>query len=148
MRRARAAGAAVAVALLAGCVPGREIRVELDGAAARVRLLNIDAPEEPREGAGGECLARQATDALAALLPRGTEVLLVYDEVRFDQYGRLLAGVFVGDRLVNAELARQGLVRPVVFDGNVRFLRAVEEGLAEAEEAGVGMFDPAANCPF
>ncbi len=127
---------------------GDTIRVALDGESTRVRLLNVDAPEEPRDGEPGECLAGDATGYLEVLLPPGTEVRLVQDEVTHDQYGRLLAGVYADGTLVNAELARAGLVRPVVFDGNTRFLPAVEEALDEAEDAGIGMFDPRANCPF
>lgn len=127
---------------------GDTIRVTLDGESTRVRLLNIDAPEEPRDGEPGECLAGDATAVLEGLLPPGTEVVLVQDEVTHDQYGRLLAGVYANGRLVNAEIARAGLARPVVFDGNTRFLHAVEEALDEAEDAGLGMFDPRANCPF
>lgn len=126
---------------------GDTIRVTLDGESTRVRLLNIDAPEEPRDGEPGECLAGDATGFLEVLLPPGTEVRLVQDEVPYDQYGRLLAGVYADGTLVNAELARAGLVRPVVFDGNTRFLPAVEEALDEAEDAGLGMFDPRAECP-
>ncbi|MGM0385684.1 MAG: thermonuclease family protein [Actinomycetota bacterium] len=127
---------------------GDTIRVTLDGESTRVRLLNIDAPEEPRDGEPGECLAGDATGFLEVLLPPGSEVALVHDEVRYDQYGRLLAGVYADGMLVNAELARAGLVRPVVFDGNTRFLAEVEDALEEAEDAGLGMFDPRANCPF
>jgi len=127
---------------------GDTIRVTLDGESTRVRLLNIDAPEEPRDGKPGECLAGEATALLADLLPEGSAVTLAYDDVRLDQYGRTLAGVYVGGVLVNAELARAGLVRSVVFDGNVRFLDEVEAALGEAEDAGAGMFDEAANCPF
>lgn len=127
---------------------GDTIRVALDGETTRVRLLNIDAPEVPRDGEPGECLAGDATALLEVLLPQGTAVTLVHDDVRYDQYGRLLAGVYADGRLVNAELARAGLVRPVVFDGNTRFLGAVEDALAEAEDAELGMFDSRAGCPF
>ncbi|NLI19026.1 MAG: hypothetical protein GX427_09490 [Actinomycetales bacterium] len=158
----------LAAAALAGCTPttggavpddgeravvewvydGDTIRVDLAGESTRVRLLNVDAPEEPRDGQPGECLAAEATALLINLLPEGGEVVLVYDDVERDRYGRLLAGVYADGVLVNAELARAGLARPVVFDGNVRFLDEVEDALAEAEAAGVGMFDPAADCPF
>lgn len=126
---------------------GDTIRVTLDGEDTRVRLLNIDAPEEPRDGEPGECLAGDATAFLEVLLPRGTRVTLVQDDVSHDRYGRLLAGVYADGLLVNAELARAGLVRPVVFDGNTRFLGAVEDALAEARDSRLGMFDPRANCP-
>lgn len=162
------AAIALAALLLAGCTPtisgeaqpegevavvewvydGDTIRVDLVGESTRVRLLNVDAPEEPREGQPGECLAAEATALLIDLLPEGGEVVLVYDDVERDRYGRLLAGVYADGVLVNAELARAGLARPVVFDGNVRFLAEVEDALAEAEDAGAGMFDPAADCPF
>src|SRR3990172_5325406 len=75
----------------------------------KVRLLGIDAPELEREGRPADFLAHKAKAELARLV-QGRQVRLEYDQLRYDQYGRLLAYLFLPDGLnVNAELVRQGL---------------------------------------
>ena len=78
---------------------------------ARVRLLGIDAPEMEREGRPAEFQSHQAKAYLAQLV-EGKEVRLEYGPLRYDQYGRLLAHVFLADNtLVEAALLRHGLAR-------------------------------------
>ena len=94
---------------------------------ARVRLLQIDAPES-----GEECFAGAATHALVRLAPPGTRVVLETDPAldRRDRYGRLLRYVHVGGVNVNVELVRRGAATPYFYDGDrgryaQRFLDAV-----------------------
>ncbi|WP_394941211.1 thermonuclease family protein [Psychromicrobium sp. YIM B11713] len=66
------------------------------GTQHTVRLLGIDAPEMNfGKGAPPECGAQAATDHLVELLPKGTEVIITYDQSpgvdRTDRYGRSLA---------------------------------------------------------
>jgi micrococcal nuclease len=42
------------------------------------------------------------------------------DVEQYDRYGRLLAYVYVGDTMVNAELVRQGYARVATFPPNVK----------------------------
>jgi len=74
----------------------------------RVRLIGVNTPETvkpdtPPEPWGAE--ASQFTRDFVA----GGEVRLEYDDERLDQFGRTLAFVWVGDRLLNEELLRAGL---------------------------------------
>lgn len=144
------------VGLTAGCGPaeptaavvsehvdGDTVDVEIDGETERIRLLNIDAPEiaEP------ECLAPEASEFLASLIPVGTQVVLEYDVERTDRYNRTLAGIFTVDgTFVNAEVARAGLAIAVVFGENDRFLPEVEQAQAEAQAAGRGMYSAEVDC--
>lgn len=127
-------------------VDGDTIQVELDGDELRVRLLNIDAPEKDGPYTEAECLGQTSGDHLASLLPVGTEVRLVEDQETQDQYGRYLAGVYLDDVLVNAQMAREGLAEPVLFEPNDRFYAEVVAAGEEARTAGRGLFDPADIC--
>ncbi|MGC5583389.1 thermonuclease family protein [Ornithinimicrobium sp. W1665] len=129
-------------------VDGDTLDVVRDGETVRVRLLNVDTPETKHPGRAVECLGPEATAFLADRLPVGTEVELEYDQDRTDRYGRDLAGVFLDDSLVNAEIARAGLGVPVYFAPNDLFLDEVEAALEEAQAAGRGMYDPAQECTF
>lgn len=83
---------------------------------ARVRLLGIDTPEVFVPGGSG---ARKETpdrwgpeaSAFAKQFVAGGRVRLEFDGARQDQYGRYLAYVWVGDKMLNEELLRQGLAR-------------------------------------
>jgi micrococcal nuclease len=97
----------------------------------RVRLLLIDTPEIAQAPFGNE-----AREALAALLPLGSDVTLQIDVDPEDQFERTLAYVVLPDgRIANEELLRQGFAVVYVFPPNVaqveRF-RAAAEGAREA----------------
>jgi len=127
-------------ATVTAVVDGDTIDVELGGEEQRVRLLNVDTPEVD------ECLHEQATAFLAERIPPGTEVDLELDEEHHDKYDRLLAGVFEGEQLVNAEIARQGLGVAMLIEPNDRFYDDVLSAQEEAEADGLGLFSPDVAC--
>jgi len=78
---------------------GDTVTVRIDGERRRVRLHQIDAPEHDQPGAAA------ARRALAGKVD-GQYVRLRVATV--DDYGRLVAGVFLGERDINRELVREG----------------------------------------
>src|SRR5699024_3706324 len=127
-------------------VDGDTIDVEYDGKEARVRLLNIDTPETVDPDVDPQCMGPEATQFLKELLPVGTEVELQGCEELHDQYGRYLAGVYLDETLVNAQIARAGLAVPVLYEPNDRFYDEVVAAHQEARAAERGLYDPDAPC--
>ena len=127
-------------------VDGDTVKVDLDGAETTVQLLNVDAPETRHPNQGVGCLGPEASAFVARLLPPGARVELEYDGDKLDRYGRTLAGVWLEDELVNAEIARAGLASPVQYNGQVKFLDAVERAAQEAERSGVGAYADGVSC--
>ncbi|OGK64525.1 hypothetical protein A2313_04735 [Candidatus Roizmanbacteria bacterium RIFOXYB2_FULL_41_10] len=74
--------------------------IELDN-GERVRYLGVDTPEI------GECYATAAI-SLNRQLVLNKQVHLQTDANKLDQYGRILAYVFVSKIMINQELLRQG----------------------------------------
>lgn len=112
---------------VARVVDGDTVEVRTGDHTETVRLLNIDAPEI------GDCLQQEAADHLRSLLPTGTQVVLEHDVERTDRYGRTLAGVVrIDGMLVNAEMARAGLVGVIAIGQNVRFYSQVSSAALEA----------------
>jgi endonuclease YncB( thermonuclease family) len=123
---------------------------------ARVRLLQIDAPEL----GSGECYSRRAAGVLRSLVPAGTRVRLHADRRldRVDRYGRLLRYVFRHELNVNIALVRRGAAT-VWFYGGVRGryarrllaaarrARAQKRGLWGACRARRDPYRPAATWP-
>jgi micrococcal nuclease len=104
----------------------------------RIRLVQIDAPEDP-----AECFGRAATRVLVRLAPRGTAVRLVADPAldERDAHGRLLRYVFAGGRNVNLALVRAGAAAPFFFRGaRGRYAGALLEEAREARASGRGLW--------
>lgn len=120
-------------------VDGDTIVVERDSQETRVRLLNIDAPEQ------GECLHDEATARLSELIPPGTRVTLEYDKERQDRYGRDLAGVFT-DVFINEQLLIDGYARAVTYQPNTKFTQRAEAAETVAKAAGAGMHGVGVEC--
>lgn len=127
-------------------VDGDTIDVTIDGQDRRVRLLNVDTPESVDPSMPPQCLGAEATEFLADLIPPGTTVSLEYDREHRDRYGRDLAGVYVDDTLVNAEVARAGFGVAVLIEPNDRFYDDVLAAQEAAEADKIGLFDPAVGC--
>lgn len=127
-------------------VDGDTIDVALDGETTRVRFLNVDTPEIGRNGQPSECLAEEARARLEELLPEGSEVKLEYDTEKHDKYGRTLAGVFYDGKLINAEIAREGLGVAIDIEPNHRFYAEVKQAEDEAKSAGTGISTLGPEC--
>lgn len=75
-----------------------------------VRMLNINTPELRRGNDESKKLGREAADKLQELLS-GKKIRLEFEHVgdwHADNFGRLLAYVFVGDKNINVEMVRLG----------------------------------------
>lgn len=127
-------------------IDGDTIEVDIDGDDTRVRLLNIDTPELGHNGEPSECLAEEAKQYLEGRLPKGTEIRLEYDSEKTDKYGRTLAGVFIDDDFINADIAAEGLATAVVFGGNDKFFEEIKDAERKPKEAGEGIFGVSDEC--
>lgn len=109
----------------------------------RVRLTGIDTPEV---SGPVECFGAEASDALAGMIPPGTEVRLVRDVEPEDRYDRTLAYVYrLSDgAFVNLALARAGLAEALSIAPNVAHADDVDTAVAEARAAGRGLWSA---CP-
>lgn len=73
-----------------------------------VRLIGVDAPETHHPEIPVQRFGEEATEFMRRFA-EGFECTLEYEPSNIrDYYGRLLAYVFVGDKLANAEIIRQG----------------------------------------
>jgi micrococcal nuclease len=105
----------------------------------RVRLIGIDAPEEGHPGRPGECFARQAT-AFLRRLALGRQVELETDVERRDRFGRLLAYLWLGDRLVNETLVVEGYAVAGTYPPNVRYQQRLDAAQHRARTGQGGLW--------
>ncbi|HEY9561304.1 MAG TPA: thermonuclease family protein [Anseongella sp.] len=97
----------------------------------KVRLIGIDAPETPHSYKQRNFY--YGVEAREYLKKRieSKDVRLEFDQEERDQYGRLLAYVWLNDNLfINADLIEQGYARVVSFPPNLKYhdqLRRLEK---------------------
>jgi micrococcal nuclease len=138
--------------LLAGCggatpsparvervVDGDTIVVRIDGRSERVRYIGIDTPESVKPGTRVQCFGKAAAAANRRLVA-GRDVRLAYDAERRARYGRLLAYVYRGDLLVNAELIRRGYAKPLEIEPNVAHAAELRQLAVSARRAHRGLW--------
>jgi len=85
-----------------------------EGKRFKLRYIGIDCPEK------GESFYYAASRMNKKLLQRG-ELRFEFDSQLKDQYGRLLAYVFIDDIMANAELLRLGLARLYDDPFNIKY---------------------------
>jgi len=105
-----------------------------------VRYLGIDTPEMGQNHQPPDFLAEEAKKFNAQLV-QNQRLRLEYDVERYDQYGRLLAYLFLPDnRMVNAELIRQGLAQVYLIPPNLRYQDLLVACQRQAMEARKGIW--------
>jgi micrococcal nuclease len=119
-------------------VDGDTIEVSIDGVTEDVRYIGIDTPESVTPGEPVECFGPRAS-AFNRRLVAGRTVTLRFDRERRDDYGRLLAYVYAGSRLVNAELVRHGYARTLTIAPNDSRAPLFDRLAQEAGGAGRGL---------
>lgn len=118
-------GSSIGSSKVEECLPSKEVRILLSNGPFRVvrvldgdtivldngetvRLIGVDAPEIHHPEIPVQRFGEEATEFLRRFA-EGFECTLEYEPNNIrDLYGRLLAYVFVGDRLANAEIIRRG----------------------------------------
>ena len=132
-------GGAASTARVERVVDGDTIVVRVDGRAERVRYIGVDTPESVKPGVGVQCFAKAAAAANRRLV-LGRSVRLEYDAEARDRYGRLLAYVWRGDVLVNAELVRLGYGKPLEIAPNLAHAAELRQLAAAAKHAHRGLW--------
>jgi micrococcal nuclease len=102
----------------------------------RVRLIGIDAPEFDQQP-----FARLATEALASLLPLGTEVLFERDVESEDPSGRPLGYIWSDAGLVNWIMVRDGFAVVLTYPPNVQYVEWLEAARAAAASDQLGLWE-------
>jgi len=115
-----AAGAAkTLVGQVMTVVDGDTIQVRLGDRTENVRYIGVNAPELHHSTKNEEPGGREASEANRRLVD-GQTVRLELDMQERDRYGRLLAYVYLGDMMVNAEMVAQGYAQVMTIPPNVR----------------------------
>jgi micrococcal nuclease len=101
-----------------------------------VRLLLIDAPELSDGSIG-----RESRHALEGLMPVGTHVIAETDVRVTDQFGRVLAYLYLpGGAMVNEKMAQSGYATALVYPPNVKYVERIRAAVASARKEKRGLW--------
>lgn len=99
-------------------------------------MLLIDAPEL----SDGK-LGRESRQALSGLMPVGTQVIAETDVSVTDQYGRVLAYLFLpSGAMVNERMAQSGYATTLVYPPNVKYVERIRAVVESAKKAKRGLW--------
>lgn len=99
----------------------------------QIRLLGVDCPEKGQE------FSNNARD-LSRKLCKGQVLELEYGPQRTDRYGRVLAYVWIGGRMLNEQLVLQGLALAVPHLRTERHAERLAGAEAQARESRAGFW--------
>jgi micrococcal nuclease len=134
-----AAGGRELEGMVVRIVDGDTIHVRIGAQIEKVRYIGVNTPEVHHPTRGEEPGGREASE-LNRQLVAGKRVRLEFDVQERDRYGRLLAYVWVGDLMVNAELVRRGYAQVMTVPPNVRYQDLFLKLQRDAREAGRGLW--------
>jgi micrococcal nuclease len=138
--RARSLPAAVVKVL-----SGDTIHVFVNGEVEPVRYIGVTAPE-PGDGEAGDPQGREALQFNRGLVG-AKNVRLELDVQERDAEGRLLAYVWLGDVMVNAEMIGHGFGQVVTGGPNVRYQEMLLRRQQQARASRLGIWRTAGPAP-
>lgn len=125
------------------CVDGDTLVVQTSVGRERIRLIGCDTPETVKKGTPVERFGPEASAHTAKRIAEfGQRVTLCADGDAYDQYGRRLAIVRLGDGpvILNEELIRLGLARATTkyrFSQEMKKLFVDAENEAKSKRLGI-----------
>lgn len=103
-------------------VDGDTIIVEFEGKEERVRLIGVDTPESVHPDIAKNLPEGKVASEYTKSKLEGKEVELEFDIQERDQYGRLLAYVWIDGTMFNKTLLEEGYARVSTYPPNVKYV--------------------------
>ncbi len=120
-------------------IDGDTIEVLINGKTEKVRLIGVDTPETVHPTKEVEAYGQEASSFTKAQLT-DKEIKLEFDVEERDKYGRLLAYVWLGDKLFNEVLVAEGYAQVATYPPNVKYVDRFTAAQKQAREANKGLW--------
>ncbi|MFZ0579041.1 MAG: thermonuclease family protein [Psychrobacillus psychrotolerans] len=123
-------------------IDGDTIKVKYNEDIEKVRYLLIDTPETNHHTLGKQPFGEEAKQRNKEILKSGNVTIEFDVGNRLDDYGRMLAYVYVDGESVQETLLEEGLARiAYIFPPNTRYLDKFEEASKVAKERSIGIWE-------
>lgn len=124
-------------ATLERCVDGDTAVFSINGISYSIRFLFIDTPEYTKQK---EPFGKEASEFTCSFLKKGSITIETDGNTLFDKYDRLLAWVFVEDKLHQEEITKAGLVEDFYDYGDYKYEELIRTAMTEAKENRMGIY--------
>lgn len=126
------------VVSLIRCVDGDTAHFDVNGVDEKIRFLSIDAPESNETI---EEFGKDAATYICNYLTQAAVIELEFDPLASeDNYGRLLAWIWVDDKLLQEEILKVGLAEVAYLYDDYKYNKRLIEVEKKAQEDQVGMW--------
>lgn len=122
-------------------IDGDTIIISTNAKKEKVRLILVDTPETKHPQMGVQPFGPEAAAFKTEQL-EGKEIIVEDGIQARDKYGRVLAYVWIGDKLFNQTLLEKGLARVAVYPPNIKYLDEFTtlQDTAKKKEIGILSF--------
>ena len=126
-----------------GCVDGDTIKVKIKNEEKVVRLLAIDTPESVKPNTKVEYYGKEASEYTCKQIKNAKKISLEYDDNsdKEDKYGRILAWVFVDDKLLQEKLVEEGYAKVAYLYNDYKYTDVLMEKQELASAKGIGIWN-------
>ncbi|PLS15998.1 nuclease [Bacillus sp. M6-12] len=112
----------------------------MNGRTEDVRLLLVDTPETKHPSKPVQPFGPEAS-SFAKLTLTGKQVGIEIDISERDKYGRLLAYIWIGDRMFNEMLLEKGLARVAyIYPPNTKYVDQFRKVQEKAQKQAIGIW--------
>ena len=112
--------------------------IEIEG-GIRIRYIGIDTPETVDPRTTVQCFGREASEKNKSLV-EGKKVRLEKDISETDKYSRLLRYIWLGDKLVNEILVKEGYAYSSPYPPDIKYQDQFDEAQEFARENKKGLW--------
>ncbi len=132
---------------LSRCVDGDTIKVVLNKDIVTVRLIAIDTPESVKPDAEAAYYGKEASEYTCNRVTNAKKIQLEYDEKsdKYDKFDRLIAWVYVDNKLLQAELVEKGYAKVAYLYDDYKYADELKKYQELASAKGIGIWNEAAK---
>lgn len=124
------------------CIDGDTARFFINGESRTVRFLSINAPEIAHDDIEEEFYGGEASEYTCKLLSNASSIKLQYDPKsdKVDKYDRVLAWVYVDDKLLQRDLVSKGYAEVKYVYDNYLYSSELKDLEKISKEKKIGMW--------
>lgn len=136
--------------VFSSCTDGDTFKIIYNNEIKTVRLLAVDTPESVHPKKEVEYYGKEASDYTCNVLKKANKIELEFDENsdKLDKYDRLLAWVFIDDKLLQESLIEGGYAKVAYLYGDYKYTTKLQELQEIASNKNIGVWDEEAKENF
>ena len=124
------------------CVDGDTARFVLNKKEVKIRFLGINAPEIEKDGKQAEAYGKEASNYTCRRLKNAKKIEIEYEKEsdKKDKYDRLLAYVFVDDKLLEKDILKKGYANVKYIKKSYKYYDELVKAEETAKEKKLGLY--------